>query len=201
MALATYSDLLAAVASWLMRDDLTANIPDFVTLCESRTNLQLRIREMETSDTLTPSAGGVCTLPTDYIEARRVVSNVDPISVLESISLDRARAQYSTAGYPAFYAIQGSSLLVYPPSTSTITLDYYATVPALSSGNTTNWLLTKAPQVYLYGTLLEAAPFLEDDNRIVTWANLYKAAMEDLHKADNRARFGKMIVRPRGITP
>lgn len=200
MALANYTDLLASLASWLMRDDLTANIPDFVALCESRNNLQIRTRQMEATTTLTPATGGICTLPTDHIEARRVVSNVDPISVLEQMGLDAARAQYSTAGYPSFYAIKGSSLLIFPPSTATITLDYYQKIPALVTSST-NWLLTKVPQIYLYGSLLEAAPFLEDDARLVTWAQLYKAAVEDLQKEDQRAVYGKTISRPRMITP
>lgn len=200
MALANYTDLKASIASWLMRDDLTANIPDFIALCESTINLKVRTRQMESSTTLTPATGGICTLPTDYIEARRVVSNVDPISVLEPIGMDAARQQYSTAGYPFFYAIQGSSLLVFPPSTSTVTLDYYATVPALATAST-NWLLTKAPRIYLYGTLMEAAPFLEDDSRLVTWAQLLQAAIDDLHKADFRAVYSKAVARIRGVTP
>lgn len=198
MALANYTDLKASTASWLMRDDLTAMIPDFITLCESRNNKRLRTREMETTATLTVSSG-VFTLPTDYIEARRVLSNVDPVSALEPISMDLA-ASYSASGYPRFYVIQNGSLRAYPPNTASITLAYWASIPPLGTV-ATNWLLTKSPDVYLWGTLLQSAPFLEDDQRVVTWGNLYESAVTELMKADQRAVYGKTVARIRGYTP
>lgn len=198
MALTNYTDLKASLASWLMRDDLTAQIPDFIALCESRNNRRLRTREMESTQTLTVS-GGIYTLPTDYIEARRVLSNVDPVSALDPISLDLA-SKYRTAGYPLFYTTKGSALSVYPSNTASVELTYWAAIPALSSSST-NWLLTKAPEIYLWGSLLQSAPFLEDDNRVVTWGNLYEAGVTELMKADQRAVYGKTVARIRGITP
>lgn len=200
MGLANFSELKASVASWLMRDDLTAQIPDFITLCETRNNMRLRVREMEATATLTIGSDSTFTLPTDFIEPRRVLSNVDPVSPLFPITLDLA-STYSTSGYPYYYAIKGSSLRVYPPNTANITLDYWQAIPALSTGNPTNWLLTKVPAVYLWGTCLMAAPFLEDDNRILTWGNLYEAAVTELMKQNERAVFGKTIARVRGYTP
>ncbi len=199
MALDTYTDLKAAVADWLMRDDLTSRIPDFITLCESRSNLRLRTRDMQSIATLTIS-GDAFTLPTDFIEQRRVKSNVDPVSTLSPISAELADT-YSTAGYPYYYVITGSSLYVYPPNTSDITLDYWAKIPALSDSNADNWLLLKAPAVYLYGTLMESAPFLEDDARSAVWAQLYVAACDELSKADQRVTLGKAVARVRGYTP
>jgi hypothetical protein len=198
MGLANYTDLKASIASWLMRDDLTAQIPDFIALCESRNNKRIRTREMEAVATLT-SATNVFTLPTDYIEAVRVLSNVNPIRALQPITLDLA-AKFPTASYPYWYTIKGNTLTTNPSNTTSITLDYFQTIPALSS-SATNWLLTKAPDVYLWGSLLQSAPFLEDDNRIVTWGNLYEAAVTELMKADQRAVYGKTIARIRGFTP
>lgn len=200
MALDTYTNLQAAIATWLMRDDLTTSIPDFITLCESRTSRRIRVREMVTSDTMTP-VSGVCTLPTDYIEALRVGAETDPVSVLTPISLDMARDQFNISGYPTHYVIQGSTLTAYPTSDSDITLDYFAQVPALSTTAPTNWLLTKAPEIYLYGSLIESAPFMEDDNRLATWISLYKSAVDDLQQADTRALWGKAKARIRGATP
>lgn len=199
MALDTYTDLKAAVADWLMRDDLTSRIPDFITLCESRNNLRLRTRDMHSSDTLSIS-GSTFTLPTDFIEVRKVVSNVDPVSVLSPIT-DELSSSYSTSGYPYYYVISGSDLSVYPPNDADITLHYWAKIPALSDSNADNWLLLKAPAVYLYGTLMESAPFLEDDARAAVWAQLYVAACDELSKADQRVTLGKAVARVRGYTP
>jgi hypothetical protein len=183
-----------------MRDDLTSSIPDFITLCEARNNLRLRTREMEARTTLSAAGDGVTyTLPTDFVEVRSLVSNVDPTSVLKPASLDQARNFYSTADYPYFYVIQGDSLYVYPPNTADLTLDYFSKIPALSDSNETNWLLTKAPQVYLYGTLMESAPFLADDQRTMVWAQLYQVACDELSKADQRAKHSKATPRLRVV--
>lgn len=196
MALDTYANLQAAIATWLMRDDLTANIPDFITLCEARISRRIRVREMVTSTTLVAGA-----LPTDYIEALRVAASTDPVSVLTPLSLDMAQDQFNFSGYPTHYVIQGSTLTAYPTGSSDIVLVYFAKVPALSGTNTTNWLLTKAPEIYLYGSLIESAPFMEDDNRLATWLSLYKNAVDDLQQADTRALWGKAKARIRGATP
>jgi hypothetical protein len=60
-------------------------------------------------------------------------------------------------------------------------------------------LLTAAPDVYLYGALLQAAPYLKDDARISTWATLYTSAMEDLQVADDRGATsgGALVARAR----
>jgi hypothetical protein len=56
----------------------------------------------------------------------------------------------------------------------------------LSSTNTTNWLLTQAPDVYLYGSLMQAAPYLKEDERITVWASIYARGLEELQIADDR---------------
>lgn len=197
----TYGGLKDAVALWLMRDDLTEHIPLFIELAESRSNRRLRVREMESSTTLTPDGDNVCTLPTDYIEAVRVRAAVNPVTVLEPITLDFAQDNYSTAGFPFFYTIQGNELTAYPPNSANIYLDYYAAIPALSDSNTSNWLLSKAPEIYLYGSLLESAPFMEDDERLATWISLYKAAVDELLQADSRGKWSRGSSRVRSITP
>jgi hypothetical protein len=65
-------------------------------------------------------------------------------------------------------------------------LTYYAKLAKLSNSVTTNWLLTSSPDVYLYGSLLQAAPYLQDDARIQVWATLYERALNDLQTADDR---------------
>jgi hypothetical protein len=69
MTIATYSDLQAAIANWIARADLAASIPDFIALFESAANRRLRLRQQESTATLTPSAG-VAALPADYLAWR-----------------------------------------------------------------------------------------------------------------------------------
>jgi hypothetical protein len=76
-------------------------------------------------------------------------------------------------------------------------LIYYAKLSKLSTSNTTNWLLTKAPDVYLYGSLLQAAPYLQDDARIQVWAGLYKTGIEELQIADERGATSGGVLKSR----
>jgi hypothetical protein len=73
-----------------------------------------------------------------------------------------------------------------------VILTYYAKPQALDAGNQTNWLLTKAPDVYLYGSLKHSAPWLEDDARIQVWESLYQQALTEVRRTDE-IRSGNMI--------
>jgi len=78
-------------------------------------------------------------------------------------------------------------------------LIYYGKLSKLSTSNTTNWLLTLSPDVYLYGSLLQAAPYLQDDARIQVWAGLYQRGIEALNLADERGSMtgGALMARAR----
>jgi hypothetical protein len=63
-------------------------------------------------------------------------------------------------------------------------MTYYAKPQALDAGNSSNWLLLKAPDVYLWGSLKASAPWLEDDARIQVWETLYQQALSELRRTD-----------------
>jgi hypothetical protein len=96
-----------------------------------------------------------------------------------------------TGGIPRYYAHVGDSFEFYPtPDTSyTGGIVYTAKVPALSISNTSNWLLTEAPDVYLYGSLIQSAPYLVEDARIAVWAGLYRDAVDRLNNASNASKW------------
>jgi hypothetical protein len=86
-------------------------------------------------------------------------------------------------------------------SSYTAELVYYAKLSKLSDSNTTNWLLTAAPDIYLYGALMQAAPYLKDDARIGTWSQMYLTALQDLQTADDRGSTsgGALVARARTL--
>jgi len=61
---------------------------------------------------------------------------------------------------------------------------YYERLQPLDSANQTNWLTEYAPQAMLYGTHLQAMPFLKNDDRIGTWQAMYQQAMDILTNED-----------------
>lgn len=205
MALDTYANLQTAIITYAFRtgdDEFTAQVPDFINLAESRFNRVLRVREMQAAATVTLTSGSG-TLPTDYLEHSRVVANVSPAMVLEMVTPDYASLTYpeNEAAYPRYFTIIGSTIKTYPSSTGDIALTYYQKIPALSDAAPTNWLLAKAPELYLYGALVEAAPFMMDDARTQTWGTLFQKALKDLQDADTGARYARAVSRVSGPTP
>ncbi len=201
MAITNYSELQTAVGSWLNRSDLSSNIPDFITLAEASFNRVLRTRNQITRATSSVNAQYVA-LPTDLIELFNIQINTDPIKRLEQVSLDKAddlRSVNSSSGTPAYFAITGNNieLIPTPNSTKTIEIIYYAKITALSSSNTTNWLLDNYPDIYLYGALVQAEPFLMNDERLGTWGTLLSKAQEELRVADERSQTegGTLVMR------
>jgi len=71
MPITNYSELKTAVENWLDHTLFTTRVPDFIALFEATANRRLRMRQQETSATLTPSSGAVA-LPADYLAWRRV---------------------------------------------------------------------------------------------------------------------------------
>lgn len=189
MSITSYAELQASVASWLNRGDLSANIPDFVTLAEAQLNRDLKTRAMETKTTL-PTVAGVNTvaLPTDMLEMRRlqVVGTYNqPLSYRspDEISIDFAA---NTSAQPVVFTVIGGNieLAPIPDGVYSLELTYQQRIPALSDTNTTNWLLTNWPDAYLYASLLAATPFIMNDARLSTWAQLYSQAITGINGID-----------------
>lgn len=201
MAITTYSELQTAVADWLNRSDLTATIPNFIALAEAQMNRQIRHRKMQTTASLTVSSG-YTNLPSDWLENIRFQLNTNPVTPLayetpEQILEDSQK--YSSSGQPMFFSVVGTQLQVLPSPDSSYdaSLLYYAKIPSLSDSATTNWLLTESPDVYLYATLIQSAPYLKEDERLGTWAGIYQTLISDMKIADANARVGNSKVAAR----
>jgi hypothetical protein len=203
MAITSYSTLQTTVGDWLNRSDLTTVIPDFITLAEAQFNRTLRHRKMVERATATLDTE-YSAMPADWLESIRYQINTNPITVMEFVSPDQAallKGAYSTSGKPIFYSQIGQQFQVIPAPDSgsayTGELTYYAKIPALSAGNTSNWLLVDSPDIYLYGALLQSAPYLQDDQRLSVWAAIYQRLIEDLKVSDERSRMATSALRMR----
>jgi len=193
MAITNYTELKASVADWLNREDLTAQIPDFITFAEARLNRTLRVREMLTRRR-TETTDGFIGLPPDYLETYQLqlpsnaTNTPEPLTFIGPNEAAQFKAT-SMTGKTRYYTIIDGAFELIPTPTSSVelTITYYAKVPALSSTQATNWLLTKAPDLYLYATLANAAPYLQNDERIPVWSQLASSAFDELMMDSERA--------------
>jgi hypothetical protein len=193
MSITNYTELKASVADWLNREDLTAQIPDFITFAEARLNRTLRTREMLTRRR-TVTTDGFIGLPPDYLETYQLqlpanaTNTPEPLTFIGPDEAARFKATSMTGKTRYYTIIDGAFELIPTPSSSVeLTITYYAKVPALSSTQATNWLLTKAPDLYLYATLANAAPYLQNDERIPVWSQLASSAFDELMMDSERA--------------
>jgi len=204
MALTTYNELKSSVADWLNRTDLTAVVPDFISLAEAQIERTLRTRQMIVRATASIDSE-YSAVPADFLETKSIKLNTNPVTPLQFESVDALDSMkgtmYLAAGKPLYFGIVGGQIRVLPVPDSTYTaeLTYYAKLSKLSSTNATNWLLTQAPDVYLYGALMQAAPYLKDDARITVWATMYTRGLEDQQVADDRGATsgGSILMRAR----
>jgi hypothetical protein len=194
MSLSTYSNLKTSVANYLARTDLTDQIPDFISLAERRMRREVRIRQMLVSATLTATAGNnKVTLPTDFLEARDfvVVGNpTQPLNYVSPSALSR-NAVSSTSGKPTEYTILASQFQLSPAPDFAYTLNllYYAAPDFLSDSNASNEFLVNVPDMLLYGSLLEAEPYIMNDARLQTWIAMYERASVSVNKSNESGQY------------
>ena len=205
MALDTFSGLKTTIADYLNRDDLTSIIPSFITLAEAKFNRKLRIRQMIKRATATIDTQYFA-YPSDWLQAKEFQLNTSPVVRLEFVTEfygdELKENRYISIGKPVYYTIIGTQIEVIPAPDTTYTgeLTYYAKITALSDSNTSNFLLTYAPDLYLYGALMEASPYLKDDERLNTWGQLYANSLSDIEIADQRASVSSTpVVRARSL--
>jgi hypothetical protein len=189
--------LLAAIADWLNRTDLADAIADdFVPLAEAE--MKRRLRRATESTTIYISAGNMDG-PADMAEPIHLrLSSGTPyldgnllLCTPEMLTDVRQRNGY-VAGRPTHFAYYDGQLQFAPTPDQSYDgiLLYYQQLTALSVSNTTNAVLTEAPDAYLYGALLAATPYLEHDERIAVWQMKFDNAIEQLNEMRARESYG-----------
>lgn len=199
MALANYTDLLASIASWSHRSDLTALLPDFVALAEARISRDLRLRKQITTTTLNCVANTqTVALPTDWLEFENLSVEASPTRQMSYVTVEQLDATYPSnwTGIPAVYTIEGSNILLGPIPSSAYVLDcvYYARFPSLIT-SATNWLMTTHPNIYLHACLIEAHSYTQNNDQIAYWMNQYQTGVKRLQDQDDEAMHSGSVLR------
>ena len=195
MALDNYGNLQTSIADWLNRSDLTNVIPDFITLAEAQLNRELRHYRMMNQQTANLETQYSAT-PSDWLQTIRIHLNDTSKSLLKQTSAEeiaKLRDEGDDAkGKPQYYSHIGDLIEVYPSPDLTYTIEilYYQKIPPLGSSPdaSTNWLLTMSPDVYLYGSLLQASPYLQNDERMAVWGTSYQGAINGIMGESDNTR-------------
>lgn len=199
MALASYSDLVTEIGSWLNRSDMGSEIPTFIRLFEARMNRKLRTPDQQITASVTLLANVSAYQIPSTIRQVKEVYTADSAGVtftMTAMPLVRLQQDYpaTLAGVPMAYAIEGTQIVLAPSpdgisNSSTLSITGYATVTPLDGvTTTTNWLLASHPDAYLYGALVEAAAFLRDDEHLPLWRAALDDVLEEVLKEANQRK-------------
>lgn len=182
----TYAELLADLASWMHRGDMTAILPQCVKYATAAFNRELDrspVPEMEARDTRSLTTE-YSALPTDFLRMRSITrADGKEIRYVTPAELNEMVAR----GYepePQVYTIEDMQIRVRPAPTVSVPVSvrmaYLERLPALVNSSDTNWLLTDYPDLYLLGALVHARMWVHDDARFPTVVAMYDKALAQL---------------------
>lgn len=191
MAISTYSELTSAILSFSTRSDLSSQVDNFIALAEEAiyngigTNTPLRVTGMQEVVT-----SGLPTLPSDFLEVIRLTVRDGSItSNVEYLSPDLFASIDDTGGTSLYYTIIDGELKTVPSIASlSYELVYYKRLPALSSLNPTNTILTNAPSAYLFGSLMFLYKMTRDKDAERDSMRDFAAAIAAFQKRDRASR-------------
>ena len=194
MAISNYTDLQSAVLAWVVRTgdaESSTRVTDFISLYESDANRRIRIRQNMLTTPLTLVSGTASvSLPSDFLEEIELNYDDTAISLTRGSfnDIDRAQTADSQAGRPSLYGITSSSITFETEAdvNYTVNLRYYKKWDIAT--DTTNWLLTNAPDAYLFGSVAEAAMFIRDDTLLQMAIARRDAATDWVLKSDSRTK-------------
>jgi len=187
VAITTYTNLQTEIANWLHRDNLTAEIPDFIALCEATLQVRCKLVEFESTATVTITSG-VGTLPTGFVGMRSVYWNDSLAQPLQYITPEQFDAMRSWGeGDTYFYTISGSTIRTSNTETGSVIMTYYAKFVPLSGSNASNAILASFPDAYLYGSLVQACIYQMDDAGAAKYSSLFSGAIDRINE-NNEAR-------------
>jgi len=186
-----YSTLQSAVARWLARADLTASIPDFIQLAETRMNFDLKLSPQQAQASGT-SSGGIITPPNGCRQIQSLLIILDGVQrAIYPVPVEQA-SNANLIVLPIGYTMINGVINLVGSTDTDYVLTYYTGIPSLGTdpGSAQNWLIIAAPNMYLYATLLEASVYLRDDQRTALFGQGYQTALAAMQKQDEMLRYG-----------
>ena len=197
MALDTQENLIKTVIDYSHRGDLGTKINDFITLAETEmlsnpiAPLKLNISEKITTATTTTTTR-LLALPSGFQSSRKFSITIDDDIYVLKYRTPSALKINSNTGVPCFFTIRGNEIEFdrVPDKVYTVTFTYFAGFQPLTADNQTNIVLTKYPNIYLFGCLRQVFLYAQDMQQASVYANEALSAIKSANKAEKAGRYG-----------
>ena len=190
----TYDSLVSDVQQYLERtDDATLlQIPRFIMLCEQTLAADLKfLGNLNVATSVMVPGNPTIDKPVRWHKTVSMNLTTDgtrqPVYLRKYEYLRNYWPNTADTGTPLYYCdYDYTHWMVAPTPASAFTFEvlYYERVQPLDSANQSNWFTNYAPQALLYGTLLQAMPFLKNDDRMPMWQQNYSQIVATLRAED-----------------
>lgn len=184
-----YATLQNAVSDYLARDDLTTFVPNFIQNAENKLRRTLNLRNEETALSVSISSG-VAAVPSDFKALKFAYFDNTPVELLDWVSVEEVYRDYpdrTNASLPCVISREGSNFIFGPRSKDgTLKGIYYAKQDPLRTTDS-SWYVVNAPELLLYGALMEAAPFIHGDERIPVWEQFFAQALKTVQTEERNS--------------
>lgn len=187
MALPPITDLpslYANASDYLVRADLEQYYPTFLGLAEARLESVLKTPGMENEIIIDADSTNAYPVPDSYIDwiSARWFSSDNKFSqslINKEANSPEFTIRYRPNGNPQYYALLAGRIRLRPERAGKLVLAYYQRIPHLTDAAPVNWLITKAPQLYLAAFLAEAYAFQKDEARTLEWITAMEKRLAD----------------------
>lgn len=202
MALATLGELNSALTQYTGRSTLVSLYPGWIGLAETQMNngdgelnfRPLRVRQMETGPVTVTVTSNLGPLPSGFLQAKRVTRSSDGgvVTYLPEETYAERYPSGDTDSHPLNYTVIGDNIVV----SADVKLVYYTAIPTLVGGDDedTNWLLTKAPNAYLYGCLYHYAIYAKQFDKAGGYFDMMRRALAALNVSNLFSQAGSLNV-------
>lgn len=192
-----YADLQNAILDYCDRPELTTQVQLWIQLTEAKIKRILRRTTVRTSVTINGDQNALPSAVAELRSVRLVTGNPNldlPLDIGTNEMLSEFRANHGTAtGRPQKASVFGTNQLMVAPtpdSAYTAEIFYYQGLTPLTVATPVNAVITEAPDLYLWGALTMAEPWLKNDDRMPMWKSLFDEALQQLNDVAEREEYG-----------
>lgn len=196
MAITTYAELVTALTTnWMHRDDLATVAPEAIAIAEAKFNRRLRTKHQELALAATAiDSSYQIAIPSNFRAVKRLWRTDSPTMPLGVKSLEFIIKRSWAAEKALNYCVEDATFRF--DGTGTVAGVLLRNIPALSGSNTTNWLLTAEPDVYLYNCMAEMTKYVGNMERASHWEQLGDRKIDEINRVENADQFsGSLTVR------
>lgn len=195
MTITVYAELKTAIESYSKRTDILSLIDTFIDIAEStmyaNPDCSLRIRDMETRATgSTSTTTRYLALPTRYLEMRQLKLNLAQGDLVLESRTPETLPIATVASVPTLYVVTSQvEFNCISDAAYTAEFLYYQTLAPLTASATTNAILTRFPQIYLYGAMFALYQWSLQEDMEAKYYNAFIKAIQGANNQDRRGRY------------